>query len=211
MTAGIEEDLVNDEPRPPTEPHRPTEPTQPTGPTEPIGPTEPTGSGPGRLRALVLAALVLVAAVAIAVRAWTWQADADDLAQARTDRAAAVAVAERAAGLLVQLDGETGADTLAELRGLATGDFATQVDTLADTVAGVLAQGRVSSQGEVAAAAVESAEPGRATVLIAATALVSNTELPDGELRTFRMAVEVARVAGDPDGAWQVSDVEFLG
>lgn len=169
-------------------------------PPETVAPRRPAAA------ALLGIAVAVVLIAAVGVRAWTWQADADDLAAERADRAAALEVGERAARLLVALDAETGAATLAELRQLATGGFATEVDTLADTVAGVLAQGAVSSQGEVAAAAVESAEPDRATVLIAATSLVTNTELPDGELRTFRMAIQVAQV----DGAWLVSDVEFL-
>lgn len=152
----------------------------------------------------LLLAVALVAAGFLVGRGW--HQEAEDLRGLQDDRAEVTRTAEDAARLLVGLNGESGDATLAELRALATGAFAEQVDTLADTVAGVLEQGEVDSQGDVAALGVEQIDTGGATVLVAATSLVSNTQLPQGELRTFRMAV---RLQID-DGTWKVSDVEFL-
>ena len=116
----------------------------------------------------------------------------------------------RSTGAGVWTGAGTGAATLEKLRAMATGDFADQVDTLSSTVAGVLKQGEVASSGTITSVGVEKLEGSRATVLIAATSLVTNSELPQGELRTFRMAVGLVRT-GAASGGWKVDDVEFLG
>lgn len=135
-----------------------------------------------------------------------WQADTDQLREGRQTRSDVVDVAVSSAGLLLSLDGDSASSTLDRLGELSTGDFADQVDTLRDTVAGVLREGDVDSSGEIAAAGVERLTSTSAVVLIAATSLVSNAEIPAGELRTFRMAVQLSRV----DEEWKVSHVEFL-
>lgn len=169
----------------------------------------PSESMPAR-RSRWVAALVVVgllAAAALAGWGWRQEQQADDLAALRAERQTVRTTASDAAELLLGLDAATGAATLEKLRAMATGGFADQVDTLSSTVAGVLKQGDVASQGTVASAAVEKLDASRATVLIAATSLVSNSELPQGELRTFRLAVGLVR-AGE---VWKVDDVEFLG
>lgn len=174
----------------------------------------PSAPGPPhRRRTRLLAALVVVGLLAAAaIGAWGWRANnrADDLAAQRAERSVVRTAASDAAELLLSLDAGTGAATLEKLRAMATGDFADQVDTLSSTVAGVLKQGDVSSRGTVTSAGVEKLEDARATVLIAATSLVTNSELPEGELRTFRMAVGLVRTGGE-SGGWKVDDVEFLG
>lgn len=178
--------------------------------SEPAADPAPPADGPAPRRRRLLAALValaLLAAVALGGYAWREHDRASDLAAARTERSAALSTARSAASLLLALDASTGKATLARLGEMATGAFAEQVDTLADTVAGVLTQGKVSSRGSVTSAGVETLGRGKATVLVAATAAVANSELPQGELRTFRMAISL--VGSDRD--WKVSDVEFLG
>lgn len=169
------------------------------------------GSAPAPRRrtarvASVVGIFALIGAVLLAGLGWHWHRQTADLEQQDNARSQASAAAEQAAQLLLRLDAKTGDQTLKELRELAGGDFAEQVNTLADTVAGVLAEGKVESQGDVASVAVEKSTNTSATVIVAATSLVSNSELPKGELRTFRMAIEV----GLESGAWKVTNVEFL-
>lgn len=158
---------------------------------------------------LLAAAVVVALLISAAIAGWGWREHgrADDLAGLRAERETARTTASDAAELLLGLDAATGGQTLEDLRAMATGAFADQVDTLSSTVAGVLKQGDVTSRGTITSAAVEKLEGSRATVLIAATSLVSNSELPQGELRTFRMAVGLLR-SGD---VWKVDAVEFLG
>jgi Mce-associated membrane protein len=153
---------------------------------------------------LVLLVVAVGAVVALGVRA---DGRADRLEQGEQQREAAAVRAEEGMRLLVGIDGASGDENLAELATWATGDFAAQLETLADTVAGVLAQGEVVSKGDVAAVGVERLRGERATVLVAATALVTNSELPNGELRTYRMVVTLDRVDDD----WKIAEVEFLG
>lgn len=162
-------------------------------------------SSGSRTARLAAASAVVLACLAV-IPGLRWQAEADDLRAERDDRAAALDVAVEAAELLLGLDADSASESLTRLRSLATGDFAEQVDVLADTVAGVLRKGQVGSSGEVTAAGVERTASGGAVVLVAAMSLVSNAELPAGELRTFRMAIELS----DDGGDWQVSHVEFL-
>lgn len=155
---------------------------------------------------LVLAVLVgLVAAVGLAgLRA---QQQVGDHRAAERAMAAAADRAEEGMRLLVGIDGQSSASNLDQLSRWAADDFAEQLTTLAATVTGVLAQGDVVSKGDVTAVGVEGTRADRATVLVAATALVTNSELPDGELRTYRMAVTLRLDEDD----WKITEVEFLG
>lgn len=165
---------------------------------------------PGRVRRTIFAgavfALILAvgATIALGVRA---DSRTDRLRQDESSRAAAIQRAEQGMRLLIGIDGATGKDNLDKLSKWATGEFADQLETLSETVVGVLAQGEVASQGDVAAVGLEGLRGGQAKVLLAATALVSNSELPDGELRTYRVVTTLNRV----DDEWKIVEVEFLG
>lgn len=172
---------------------------------EPATPTDDAGASMRRTLLVVLVAF-LIATTAAVVVGLGWRDDADQLRDQRAAADEARASAIAAARLLVGLDQKEAPEKLAELKRRATGDFAQQVDVLADTVAGVLAAGKVDSRGNVAASGVQDISGRSARVLLAATALVTNSELPQGELRTYRIVVGLTLVEGN----WKISSMEFL-
>lgn len=175
---------------------------------EPDDTTPPAGKSWTRppLTTIVVVAALVAGIVAALVVGFGWRNDASKLRDNRASAAQAEKAAVIAARLLLGLNQSSGPDTLAKLKASATGDFAEQVTLLSDTVSGVLRAGQVQSQGNVAASGVEKSSAKEATVLLAATALVSNSELPNGELRTFRMVAHMTKV-GD---TWKVSGMDFL-
>lgn len=122
---------------------------------------------------------------------------------------------EQVARLLLGLNADNRATSLSKFRGLAAGDFADQVDALDKLVASLLKQGKGASRGKVFATAVEELNEGTATGLVASAAVVTNTELPQGELRTFRMAVHLrhtsTRLEGRQRGVPVMSDLARRG
>jgi hypothetical protein len=59
----------------------------------------------------------------------------------------------------------------------------------------------------VSATGVERIEGDEATVLVSASATVSNSALKGGQLRNYRLSVSLSRV----DDRWLASDVAFVG
>lgn len=151
-----------------------------------------------------LAAVLLL--VLLCTPGLLWQKHRHDLAAEQASYVSAADRGEQVARLLLGLNADNGATSLTKLRGLAAGDFADQVDALDKLVASLLEQGKVASRGKVLATAVEELDDGTASVLVASAAVVTNTELPQGELRTFRMAVHLRHT---PSG-WKADNVEFL-
>lgn len=168
-------------------------------------PNSKTSAKPGRRRvARALAAAILLAL--LCTPGLLWQKHRHDLTVEQASYASAQDRGEQVAQLLLGLNADNGATSLTKLRGLAAGDFADQVDALDKLVASLLQQGKVASRGKVLATAVEELDAGTATVLVASAAVVTNAELPQGELRTFRMAVHLRHT---PSG-WKADNVEFL-
>jgi hypothetical protein len=154
-----------------------------------------------------LVVTVLVAALAVlgaaAAVLGTLVADAAD----RDDRRdTAVATAEEVATGLLRLDFQSSPETIDRILGVSTGPLREQLTALSPTLNSLLDQGQVSSDGTVTASGVETIDDMSAQVLIAAEATVRNSELPDGQLRTYRMVVTVQR-EGDQ---WLASAVDFV-
>lgn len=92
------------------------------------------------------------------------------------------------------------------LLGNASGAFEKDFGGNADNYKSVVKQAQVTSSGEVVQAAVENVTDSGATVLIAAQAKITNLSVPDGEPRSYRLRVSVAK---DGDRL-TISDVQFV-
>lgn len=115
-------------------------------------------------------------------------------------------VASTMAVNLVTLGQDSADSDLARVIDGTTGDFREQFVTAADGFGELLTEGGVVSVGEVKSAGIVDSSDDAATVLAAVTSTVKNNEAPDGEVRVYRMKLELANV----DGNWLVSNVEFV-
>lgn len=159
---------------------------------------------PDRWPALItaLAGVFLVLAVTAGVLG-SMVAAADDRADRR---AAAVATAEEVATGMLELDFRNSPETIDRMLAVSTGPLREQLTALSATLTSLLDQGQVSSDGTITAAGIETIDDTSAQVLLAAQATVRNAELPDGQLRTYKMVVTVQR---DGD-RWLASAVDFV-
>lgn len=157
-----------------------------------------------RRRALVagLAVLALVA-VAAGVLGYLRERAAQT---AETDRQVAVQAARQEVITLTSIGKATAQDDLARLLDGATGSFKQQFTQQSDAFKQVLDQSGVESKGVIQEAGVLDSKDGAATVLVAATATVKNTQTPDGAARQYRMKVSLQK----QDGKWLVCDLEFV-
>ncbi|MEU7812262.1 hypothetical protein [Pseudonocardia sp. NPDC049154] len=150
---------------------------------------------------MTVALMLLVAAVALAVGT----AVENHLAAGReADRAVVTDVASRAVQSLVTIDGQNSQGNVETLLNISTGEFRDQLTKVSGAFQAILQQGAVKSAGTIGTAGVETVDGDRATVLVTANTVVSNTEIPDGTQRNYRMVVELQR----QDGQWMASSVE---
>ena len=156
-----------------------------------------------RPRALTLgvpcATLLLTAAIVLAVLLTGATAVQDD-------RAAARAVAEQVATDMLRLDHEHSEQVISGLLDKSTGPLRTQLTALSSTLTTVLRTGQVSAEGRIGTAGVERIDDTSAVVLVAAEATVRNTEIPQGQPRSYRIAVTLQK---DGD-RWLASAVDFV-
>jgi Mce-associated membrane protein len=159
----------------------------------------------GRPRAVVLAVLaasvlaLLVAAAVPAVRVLGgWGRGAD--------RSAAVAAARQETLNLTTISFRTADQDVQRMLDGATGAFRAQFDQRAKPFLDTVRQAHVESTGSITEAGVESATAEAVTVLVAATAQVSNTAGPGGTPRDYRLRLVVRHESG----RWLVADVSFV-
>jgi Mce-associated membrane protein len=107
---------------------------------------------------------------------------------------------------LTTLKQATAQQDIARLLQGATGQFRQQFGDASGSFQTVLHQAQVDSTGQVKEAAIESSDDQKASVLVAASATVKNTEAPQGQSRVYRMRVSMEH-SGD---SWLVSNVEFV-
>ena len=166
------------------------------------------GAGPaplGRRRAAVLAALaaavlaLLVAAAVPAVRVLGGWSRA-------SDQSAAVAAARQETLNLTTVSFRTADRDVRRMLDGATGAFREQFDQRAKPFLDTVREARVESTGSIADAGVESTGADTVTVLVAATAQVSNAAGPGATPRDYRLRLVVRHEAG----RWLVADVSFV-
>ena len=89
----------------------------------------------------------------------------------------------------------------------ATGPFKEEFSQASTSVKAQVVANKASSAGEVIDAAVVSMDTDSAQVLVVADAAVTNTAIPDGQRRHYRMKLELVR-EGE---TWRTADLEAVG
>lgn len=89
----------------------------------------------------------------------------------------------------------------------ATGAFKKQFAAQTVQLTKLVAQNKSVSEGQVLEAGIVRADENSARVLVVADSKVTNTSVPGGEARTYRLQLDLVH----KDGRWLTSDVEFVG
>ena len=89
----------------------------------------------------------------------------------------------------------------------ATGDFKKQFAAQTDQLTELVAQNKSVSEGQILEAGIVRSGENSARVLVVADSKVTNTAVPQGEARTYRLQLDLVH----RDGRWLTSDVEFVG
>ncbi|MEU0729882.1 hypothetical protein [Streptomyces sp. NPDC006140] len=89
----------------------------------------------------------------------------------------------------------------------ATGDFKKQFAAQTQELTELVAQNRSVSEGQVLEAGLVRSDARTARVLVVADSKVTNTAVPKGEARTYRLQLDLVLEGG----RWLTSDVEFVG
>ncbi len=193
------------DPLPATAPVRGVDEPGPTGGDAPADvPPGADGDGPApspAVRRGVLASFVL-ALVAAVVSGIVWNTGR----AAESDRAAALEAAQDAAVMLTSINHETAEQDVRRVVEDSTGDFGGLFAQNLDSYIALVKESKVSTQGEVTGAGIDSIDASTARAILAVKANVSNQSVPNGEPRFYRMVTELEK----KDGEWLVSRVEFV-
>ncbi|GAA4548485.1 hypothetical protein [Pseudonocardia xishanensis] len=155
---------------------------------------------PATVAAAVLAVLLVAAAVLLGIL-WNDGRQLDE----RRDRA--VAEAQDMAVALVSVSSDSAEQDVRRIMDGAVGDFGKIFSENLDSYVDIVRKGGVETSGEVVSSGLERLDGPTARVLVALRAEVRNQQAPDGEQRTYRMAVEMTE---QPDGEWLADKVEFV-
>jgi Mce-associated membrane protein len=99
-----------------------------------------------------------------------------------------------------------GRDSANVLKG-ATGDFKKQFTAQTKELTKLVAENESVSEGQVLEAGIVRSDEQSARVLVVADSKVTNTAVPKGEARTYRLQLDLVHRGG----RWLTSDVEFVG
>jgi Mce-associated membrane protein len=125
---------------------------------------------------------------------------------AAAERAEVVAVASRWAAELTTTDPTRAGESFDRLRAGTTDDFARELAAQRGIFVSSIQHAGVVARGTVVEAGVADLGPDAATVLLVARSEVRNGQVPDGEQRSYRMSVRLAK----GDAGWRVSGLEFV-
>ncbi|MEU5593250.1 hypothetical protein [Streptomyces sp. NPDC020298] len=89
----------------------------------------------------------------------------------------------------------------------ATGDFKKQFTAQTAQLTRLVAENKSVSEGRVLDAGIIRSDARSARVLVVADSKVTNTAVPEGQARTYRLQLDLVRQGG----RWLTSDVEFVG
>jgi Mce-associated membrane protein len=165
----------------------------------------PTGGrssrrGFGVLGLLIVAVALLATAVVLGVSARDRQGDD----RARAD---AVQAARQTVLNFVSISSGTIDRDLQRVSDGATGQFAEEFNKGKPQVKDVVVKNRVKSTGRILESAVVSSDRDSAAVLVAVDGTVVNVSAPKGQLRHYRIRVDMAK----EKNAWRVSKLTFVG
>lgn len=151
-----------------------------------------------------LTVLVLVAAVVLAAtggRSWY-----DTRAREQAQREALAAGRQLAVNFATLDYRSVDVDT-ARVRDGATGSFLDQYTTSLADLKKVIVDNRSTSRVERAEAAYVSGDTDSAQVIVGVVAPTTNTNIPNGETKTYRISLGLRRVSG----TWKVETLDFVG
>ncbi len=89
----------------------------------------------------------------------------------------------------------------------ATGDFKKEFAAQTEQLTQLVSENKSVSEGQVLEAGIVRSDERSARVLVVADSEVTNTAVPRGEARTYRLQLDLVH----RDGRWLTSDVEFVG
>lgn len=125
----------------------------------------------------------------------------------REERAARlIAGARQGVANMTSLDFKKAKEDIQRVITSSTGEFRNEFQDRGKEFATVIEQSKVTTQGTVNAAAIESMEERSASVLVSATSRVTNSTGAKDEPRTWRFRVTVTEDGGD----YKVSKVDFV-
>lgn len=130
----------------------------------------------------------------------------------RTDRrdddrlADAVAVAKAQVLDITTLDSDTVDAKLQAMSERTSGDFKDQVTAIAETFIKIVREKKIKVVGRIDGAGASSSSGRDATVLVASTAIVTESGKATPTTRTYRIRVNLARSGG----AWKINGMEFV-
>ncbi|NKQ51560.1 hypothetical protein HFP15_01550 [Amycolatopsis sp. K13G38] len=155
------------------------------------------------LAATVVVSLVVVVLLVVAGGA-LWYVRGTHDHQAR-DAAITVAAREEVLALL-SLSPEGVQGSLDRVLSGSTGGWRQQFAQQADQFTQVVRDGQVRAQATISASGIQNADDNRATVLVSANAVVTNTDSPQGYPAVYRVLLGMEQ----QDGKWLVSDLQFV-
>lgn len=144
--------------------------------------------------------LALLAGVIVFGLQWFGQRGQD------AEQDAASASARQIAVNLTSLDYNTIDAQVKQIIDETTGDFRNQFTQNADSFSNVVRVAKVQTTSDVVGSGVQSIGDGKARVLVAVRSTVKNTQAPQGDVRNYRMALDLQ----DQGGQWLTSNVEFV-
>lgn len=151
--------------------------------------------------------VLLVVVGALLAVGWMGLQRDQDQRQADRDRGSVMEIARAQVIDLTTLTPDTLDGQLKALESRSAGDFKDQLRALSATFATVVADSKVSSDGEATGVAVSSLDDTQAEVLVAATATVtSGGDDKDPVVQRYRISVQLER----SNGAWLISGMEFV-
>ncbi len=89
----------------------------------------------------------------------------------------------------------------------ATGDFKQQFSDQSKTLQSLVTSNKAVSTGQVLQAGVVTSSGSSARVLVVADATVANTASPSGQVRNYRLQMDLVQ----QNGQWLTSGIEFVG
>lgn len=157
------------------------------------------------MKRMTIAALSLITTGLLALGVVLWlQHDANG--QRDADRHKVVKLAGEQAVRLTTVNPKNVKDQTRLLLAHSTGEFRRQFDAALPTFAKVINDGKVSSKGRVAEAGVVSMTDTRASVLVALTSTVRNSETDQPEPRHYRLRVDLDKEADQ----WLIANMRFV-
>lgn len=151
--------------------------------------------------AALLVVVVALVVAAVVLGAGLWKAQTADTAGAE-----AMHAARQESVNLVTLDYNRIDDDIANVLSGATGDFRDQYAKDAARVKKVVTDNEVRSTGTVLEAGIVSADPDSVTVLVVVDSTVKNRANEKGQLRHYRMQLEMSQERG----RWRARSLQFI-